>query len=52
MIRTRLLPTADGFARKCESCHTGKFAKPVKIAPMQNLPCIACHMPYADPRCV
>jgi hypothetical protein len=40
--------TTDGFARKCESCHTGKFAQPVKIAPMQGLACIDCHMPYAD----
>ncbi len=39
--------SAEGVPRKCESCHTGKFAKPVKIAAMQGVACIDCHMPYA-----
>jgi len=37
-----------GFVKKCTDCHTGKFAKPVKIAAMENLACIDCHMPFAD----
>jgi cytochrome c553 len=40
--------SAEGIPRKCESCHTGKFARPVKIAAMQSLACIDCHMPYSD----
>jgi len=38
----------SGFVKKCTDCHTGKFAKPVKIAAMENLACTDCHMPYAD----
>lgn len=42
--------SVGGLVKKCEDCHTGKFAKPVKIAAMANagVTCIDCHMPYAD----
>jgi hypothetical protein len=39
---------SSGFAKKCLDCHTGKFAKPVKLAPMKDFPCETCHMPLAD----
>lgn len=39
---------ASGFVKKCEDCHTGKFAKPVKLAAMKGLACTDCHMPFAD----
>lgn len=38
----------SGLVRQCTDCHTGKQAKPVKIAAMSGLPCVACHMPLAD----